>query len=64
MTWLGGLDPALSVTSRTAMVLVALAVVLGAFGGRSQARARVAAESERLANSYVQGLDARAMKMP
>lgn len=41
-----------------------LAVVLGAVGGRNQARARAAAESERLANSYVQGLDARAMKMP
>lgn len=43
---------------------VALAVVLGAVGGRSSARARAAAERERLAHSYVQGLDARAMKMP
>lgn len=43
---------------------LALAVVLGAVGGRSQARARAAAESERLAHSYVQGLDARAMKLP
>ena len=43
---------------------LALAIVLGAMGGRSQARARAAAESERLAHSYVQGLDARAMKLP
>lgn len=44
--------------------LLALAVVLGAIGGRSQARARAAAESERLANAYVQALDARTMLKP
>ena len=43
---------------------LALAVVLGAVGGRSQARARAAAESERLASAYVQSLDARGMTMP
>jgi len=43
---------------------LALAVVLGAVGGRSQARARAAEDSARLASAYVQGLDARAMKMP
>jgi hypothetical protein len=44
--------------------VLALAVVLGAIGGRSQARARVAAESDRLATTYVQALDARSMRMP
>jgi len=43
---------------------LALALVLGAVGGRTQARARAAAESERLATSYVQALDARSMRMP
>lgn len=43
---------------------LALALMLGAMGGRSQARARVAAESERLASAYVEGLDARNMRMP
>ena len=43
---------------------LAVAVMLGALGGRSQARARVAAESEQLASAYVQGLDARSMRMP
>jgi hypothetical protein len=42
---------------------LALAVVLGAVGGRMQARSLAEAESERLAHSYVQGLDARAMTM-
>ena len=40
-----------------------LAVVLGAVGGRSQARALAAAESARLASAYVQGMDARAIVM-
>ena len=43
---------------------LALAVVAGAVGGRMQARSLAAEESERLASAYVQGLDARAMKMP
>ena len=42
---------------------LALAVVLGAVGGRSQARALAAAESARLASAYVQGMDARAIVM-
>jgi hypothetical protein len=42
---------------------LALAVVLGALGGRERARARVAAESAKLAAAYVQGLDARSMEM-
>lgn len=43
---------------------LALAVVLGAVTGREQARSRVAAESRQLAASYVEGLDARNMRMP
>ncbi len=43
---------------------VALAVVLGAVGGRMQARSLAAAESERLASAYVHSLDARGMTMP
>ena len=42
---------------------LALAVVVGAVGGRSQARALAAAESARLASAYVQGMDARAIVM-
>jgi hypothetical protein len=42
---------------------LAVAVVLGAVGGRRQARSLAAEESERLANSYVQGMDARVMGM-
>lgn len=38
-----------------------LAVTLGAVTGHGRARSRVAADSERLAAAYVQGLDARAM---
>lgn len=45
-------------------VTLVLAVVAGALTGREQARARLAAERERLAASYVQALDARAMAMP
>ncbi len=44
--------------------VMAVAVVLGAVGGRSQARAHVAADSDRLASAYVQALDARTMRMP
>ena len=40
-----------------------LAVVVGAVGGRSQARALAAAESARLASAYVQAMDARAIVM-
>ena len=43
---------------------IALAVLVGGFLGREQARTRAAAESARLAAAYVQGLDARAMRMP
>ena len=42
---------------------LALAIVLGAVGGRSQARSLAAEESERLASAYVQGMDARAIVM-
>jgi hypothetical protein len=42
---------------------VAVALVGGAGGGRSQARALAAAESARLASAYVQGMDARAIVM-
>lgn len=41
-----------------------LALALGAWVGREQAHARVAADSRRMAEAYVQGLDARAMHMP
>jgi hypothetical protein len=41
----------------------ALAIVLGAVSGRSQARARLAEESARIASVYVQSLDARAMQL-
>ena len=43
---------------------LALALVAGAVTGRELARARVAAESAQLAAVYVQGLDARSMRMP
>ena len=42
---------------------LALAVTLGALTGHERARARVAAESARLASAYVEGLDARSMPM-
>lgn len=41
-----------------------VAIALGAFTGREQARSRSAKESARLAAAYVQGLDARTMPMP
>lgn len=40
-----------------------LAVAIGALTGHERARARVDAESERLAAAYVEGLDARAMPL-
>jgi len=40
---------------------LAIALVVGALGGQEIARARAAAQSARLATTYVQGLDARAM---
>ncbi len=40
---------------------LAIALVLGALGGQEIAQARAAAQSARLATTYVQGLDARAM---
>jgi hypothetical protein len=43
---------------------LALAVVLGAVGGRAVAGMFVMAERERIASAYVQGLDARTMRMP
>ena len=43
---------------------LAVAVVLGALGGRERARARVEAESDRLASSYVRAMDARTMRLP
>ena len=42
---------------------VTLALVAGALLGRDRARARTEAESARLATAYVQGLDARSMRM-
>jgi hypothetical protein len=52
--------------AHTALVAGALvvAVVLGALTGRERARARVEAESARLASSYVQAMDARTMRRP
>ncbi len=59
-SWMGYLR----VHPRAVAGALALAVVLGAVGGRSSARARAAADSARLASAYVQGLDARSMTMP
>lgn len=42
---------------------LALAAAAGAWIGREQAHARVASASTRMANAYVQALDARAMHM-
>jgi hypothetical protein len=41
-----------------------VALVAGALTGREWARARVEAESDRLADSYVRAMDARTMRMP
>ncbi len=43
---------------------LALAVAVGAFTGREQAQARVAAARAEIATAYVQGMDARLMRMP
>lgn len=43
---------------------LALATAVGAFTGREQAQARVAAARAEIATAYVQGLDARTMRMP
>jgi hypothetical protein len=43
---------------------VALALVLGAWSGRTQAHAKTAAERAAVVHSYVQSLDARTMRMP
>ena len=43
---------------------LAVAVVIGALTGRAQARARAEADSNRIADSYVRALDARAMRLP
>lgn len=43
---------------------VAAALAIGAWTGREQARAQAASESNRLAEAYVQSLDARTMTMP
>ena len=44
--------------------LCVLASLAGAWGGQASARLRVAEARERLANAYVQSLDARAMGRP
>jgi hypothetical protein len=43
---------------------LALALAAGAWVGREEARARVAADRATIASAYVQSLDARAMRMP
>ena len=43
---------------------LALAIALGGFAGTAEARARSEADSARMADAYVQGLDARNMRMP
>lgn len=43
---------------------MALALVLGGWAGREQARAQVAADRAEIATAYVQSLDARTMQMP
>lgn len=50
--------------ARMVATALVLAVAVGAFAGREQARTRVAESSTELARVYVQGLDARAMRMP
>jgi hypothetical protein len=44
-------------------VLLAVALGLGAWTGREQARGRVAVERAEILQNYVSGLDARAMAM-
>lgn len=43
---------------------VTVALLVGGWAGREQARAAVEADREQLARAYVQSLDARAMWMP
>lgn len=43
---------------------LALAVIAGGFLGHERARSQAAEESAQLATAYVQGLDARSMRMP
>lgn len=43
---------------------VTMALLVGGWAGREQARAAVEADRERLARAYVQSLDARAMWRP
>lgn len=43
---------------------LAVALAVGGWVGREQARARVAADRAQIASAYVQALDARAMAMP
>jgi hypothetical protein len=50
-----------TVTLASAM---ALALLVGGWVGREQARSRVAADRAELAQIYVQALDARTMQMP
>jgi hypothetical protein len=42
----------------------AVALVVGAWVGREQARSRVAADRAQIVAAYVESLDARAMRMP
>jgi hypothetical protein len=44
--------------------VLALAIVLGAIGGREQARAQASADQAALASAYVHALDARWMRQP
>lgn len=43
---------------------LAVAVAVGAWAGRVEARSRVAASRDAIARSYVTSLDARAMRLP
>ncbi|MEO7413016.1 MAG: hypothetical protein ABIZ81_06645 [Opitutaceae bacterium] len=44
--------------------VLAVSVLAGALTGRERARARVTTEKARLADSYVEAMDARFMRMP
>jgi hypothetical protein len=44
--------------------IFSVAVVLGAVTGRERAKSRAVEDSDRLAASYVHGLDARSMTLP
>ena len=43
---------------------LAIALVIGAWAGREQARARVDEDRAMIASAYVQGMDARLMQLP